>query len=391
MQLSGRIDRLSPSPIREILKAANRPEVISFAGGLPSAESFPEISSARVSRNVLQYGASEGEATLRQRIAKDLNDKGLHVTPEQVLVLSGSQQGIDLVAKLVIDSGTRVAVEAPTYLAALQVFSLFGASYLTYNATDYRSLQSDDRPRLIYTVPTFQNPTGHCYSNGERRALAACADELDCILFEDDPYRDLVYTDCDRTPVCSFIESTSWVYQSSFSKTFAPGLRLGYLVCSEDLYDKLVWLKQAADLHSNRLSQSLVLDMLSPDQNKRLQQVVSAYRRKRDQFHTVLQQKMAPYATWSEPAGGLFFWLTLKHEVAIDVDELLQQALERNVLFMPGSAFFTEPQSRQHLRLNFSHATYQQMQAGLSILAELISASLQQSQSVKAPVARSDK
>lgn len=372
MQLSKRIGRLSPSPIREILKSASKPEVISFAGGLPSSESFPKIEPARVSRDVLQYGASEGEAALRERIAEDLRHRGLSVAPEQVLILSGSQQGIDLVSKLVVDIGTRVAVEAPTYLAALQVFSLFGAQYVTYNADDLSRLRVEHRPQLIYTIPTFQNPTGHCYSAVQRKALAACADELDCVLFEDDPYRDLVYTECERTPVCSFIERSSWVYQSSFSKTFAPGLRLGYLVCSEDLYDKLVWLKQAADLHSNRLSQRLVLDMLARYQSERLQRIVESYRDKRDQFQYVLEQTMAPYATWAEPAGGLFFWLTLNSKVTIDVDRLLQQALKRNVLFMPGTPFFTEQQTRQYLRLNFSHATREKMEKGLSVLAQLI-------------------
>ncbi|MEM7255961.1 MAG: PLP-dependent aminotransferase family protein [Pseudomonadota bacterium] len=370
MRFSQRIERLSPSPIREILKVIDQPGMISFAGGLPSAESFPALDCQHLPRDILQYGPSEGEAGLRARIADDLTQRGLTVDADQILVLSGSQQGIDLVAKLLIDNGTRVAVEMPTYLAALQVFSLFGANYAGYHATDHSGLESA-APQLLYTIPTFQNPTGYCYTDSERRALAQRADQLGCVLFEDDPYRDLVYSSCDRTPVCASIKHTSWVYQSSFSKTFAPGLRLGYLACSKDLYAQLAWLKQAADLHSNRLSQTLVLHMLSqPDD--RLHQLVQGYREKRDRFQQLLDQTMGQYATWSEPAGGLFFWLTLKPGLQVDVDTLLQRSLQRNVAFMPGTPFFVEPQSTTCLRLNFSHASPAQMEQGLTVLAELV-------------------
>lgn len=370
MKFSQRIERLSPSPIREILKVIDQPGMISFAGGLPSAESFPQLDSRDFSGDVLQYGPTEGEEALRQRIADDLCDRGLSVDADQILVLSGSQQGIDLVAKLFIDKGTQVAVEVPTYLAALQVFSLFGANYVGYQPADHSALATA-APRLLYTIPTFQNPTGYCYTREQRQALAARADQLGSVLFEDDPYRDLVYSACDRTPVCAFAKQTCWIYQSSFSKTFAPGLRLGYLACSKALYPKLAWLKQAADLHSNRLSQTLVLNMLSqPDE--RLHQLVDSYRVKRDTFQRLLEQIMTPFATWTEPAGGLFFWLTLKPQVRADIDQVLQQSLQRNVAFMPGTPFFAQPHSATCLRLNFSHATPAQMEQGLTVLAELL-------------------
>lgn len=371
MQLSKRTERLAPSPIREILKSANQPGMISFAGGLPSAASFPNVTLDSVPRNVLQYGATEGEQRLRDMIAVDLQARGLEVSSEQVLILSGSQQGLDLVAKLCVDQGTKVAVEAPTYLAALQVFSLFGAEYVSYEAGNFCHLNETESPALLYTIPTFQNPTGHCYTLLQRRTLAQRAEQLGCVLFEDDPYRDLVYNDCERTPVCAFVKHTSWIYQSSFSKTFAPGLRLGYLVCSEDLYDRLVWLKQAADLHSNRLSQLLVLNMLS-NKDDRLQQLVQRYRAKRDQFQQLLQEIFTQFATWPVPAGGLFFWLKLKDQIDVDVDALLMRSIAKNVLFMPGTHFFAEPPHGCYLRLNFSHATTEQMELGLNVLARLM-------------------
>ncbi len=371
MQLSQRVARLAPSAVRELLKTIHQPGVISFAGGLPSPESFPEITASPQHRDALQYGASEGETELREHIAEHLCSNGLPVRADQVLILSGSQQGIDLVAKLVVDQGSCVAVEAPTYLAALQVFSLFGAHYATYTADDLSALNGGSSPRLIYTIPTFQNPTGYCYTQAQRQSLAAQADSLGCVLFEDDPYRDLVFSECERRPVCAYIKKAPWIYQSSFSKTLAPGLRLGYLACSPELYPTLVWLKQAADLHSNRLSQSLVMHMLTTN-SERLPQVVGHYKTKRDQFHELLEQTMAPYANWSVPAGGLFFWLKLRAELGIDVDVLLQEALKSKVAFMPGTPFFTRPPGESCLRLNFSHASVEQMERGLNVLGALV-------------------
>ena len=374
MQLSDRISRLSPSPIREILSVIDQPGMISFAGGLPSAASFPSINELTVKPELLQYGPTEGEAALRDQVASDLASRGLSVKSEQVLILSGSQQGIDLVAKLLIDEGTQVAVESPTYLAALQVFSLFGANYMPYQPSNTEALLATARPNLIYTIPTFQNPTGYCYTLAERQALAKVADQHGSVLFEDDPYRDLVYGPCERTPVCSFVERSSWVYQSSFSKTFAPGLRLGYLVCSEDLFASLSWLKQAADLHSNRLSQSLVLAMLNnPD--GRLAEVVDSYRSKRDAFSQALEKELSSYCYWSVPDGGLFFWLTLKDEYVQDTRLLLQESLKSNVAFMPGAPFFPQNAgSRACIRLNFSHAGDADMVRGLNELGRLIAA-----------------
>jgi DNA-binding transcriptional MocR family regulator len=374
MSLASRIDRLSPSPVREILSVIDKPGMISFAGGLPAAESFPVIEALDVEPALLQYGASEGEQALRSQVAMDLAERGLDVRPEQVLILSGSQQGIDLVAKLAVETETPVAVESPTYLAALQVFSLFGASYIPYQANSIKHLSHGQSPALIYTIPTFQNPTGYCYTLSERQSLAAVADQQGSILFEDDPYRDLVYSECDRTPVCAFIKHTSWVYQSSFSKTFAPGLRLGYLVCSDDLFPALSWLKQAADLHSNRLSQSLVLSMLKR-RDSRLANVVDRYRNRRDAFADCLEQTLGGYCSWSIPDGGLFFWLKAKR--AINTQALLQESLKRNVAFMPGEAFFPQtpsPSAPAYLRLNFSHASEPAMHKGLSTLAALIDA-----------------
>lgn len=372
-KLSERVERLQPSAIREILAVIDRPGMISFAGGLPSAESFPDLSGLPLPREVLQYGASEGEPALRERIAAEVNAIGLRCTAEQVLVLSGSQQGIDLVAKLFIDPGTMVAVEEPTYLAALQVFRFFGARFAPLRPRQaLAGLEADAPPALAYAIPSFQNPTGHCYDAAERDALARACDTLGVPLFEDDPYRDLAYDACERTPVCARLERAPWIYQGSFSKTLAPGLRLGYLVASPELMPLLVRLKQAADLHSNRVSQHVVLAQLrSPDRAERMRRVVDAYRRKRDFFAAALQRHFGDLARWQTPPGGLFFWLDLL--APIDTRALLPEAIERGVAFMPGELFFAgEVPAHGTMRLNFSHADEDGIERGLGVLAELV-------------------
>jgi len=370
---STRVNDLHASPIREILSVIDRPGMISFAGGLPSVDSFPQFSLEGMPLETLQYGPSEGEWALREQIAQELLTQGLLCTPEQVLVLSGSQQGIDLVAKLFIDQGTTVAVESPTYLAALQVFRFFGARFAPYDADAVDAQQwLREKPAFAYAIPTFQNPTGRCLSTAARDALASACDAANVPLFEDDPYRDLVYDDCDRSPLCARLRKAPWIYQGSFSKSLAPGLRLGYLVASPEFLPYLTRLKQAADLHSNRMSQWLVLQQLrDPQRHERLTALAQTYRQCRDAFDAALKRHVGSLATWQIPAGGLFFWLTLNQK--LDTRLLLAEAIEAGVAFMPGEPFMPmETQGIGQLRLNFSHASEAQAERGLAALATLI-------------------
>jgi len=370
-RLSQRVRDLHPSPIREILSVVSRPGMISFAGGLPAVETFPQFQ-LTPPPEVLQYGATEGDAALREQIAREMQALGLTCSAEQVLILSGSQQGIDLVGKLFIDADTPVAVESPTYLAALQVFRFFGARFLSFHAGHPETLAQGERPAFAYVIPTFQNPTGHCYSSEERAALARTADAHGIVIFEDDPYRDLAYDVCDRTPICAQLKNTSWIYQGSFSKSLAPGLRLGFMISSPDLAPLLARLKQAADLHSNRLSQWLVLQQLAhPDRSERLATLVDIYRKKRDAFARALKTNFSDLADWETPKGGLFFWLTLKQ--AANTSALLQAAIAQSLAFMPGEPFYPAPRgSNATLRLNFSHAGEADAERGLAKLAQLI-------------------
>ncbi|MHB1174998.1 MAG: aminotransferase-like domain-containing protein [Sulfuriferula sp.] len=372
-RFSDRTRNLHASPIREILSVVNRPGMISFAGGLPALDSFPRFSLDAMPQHILQYGSSEGEWALRQKIAEELGMRGLQCTPEQVLILSGSQQGIDLVAKLFIDPGTMVAVESPTYLAALQVFRFFGARFLAY---DPRMPNVQDlltgKPAFAYAIPTFQNPGGSCLNAIERAALAATCDTAELPLFEDDPYRDLAYDLCERTPVCALLQQAPWIYQGSFSKSLAPGLRLGYLAASPELLPYFTRLKQAADLHSNRISQWLVLQQLNdPARHQHMEELVTCYRQRRNTFEAGLQHHFGDLALWQTPPGGLFFWLTLNR--CIDTRKLLPKALEEGVAFMPGEPFLPkEVDSCGQIRLNFSHADEALVESGLGKLAALI-------------------
>jgi len=377
-QFSERIRRLQPSPIREILSLIDQSDMVSFAGGLPAQESFPEFDSSTMPPSYLQYGPTEGEPELRELISTEMASIGLHCEPGQVLILSGSQQGIDLCAKLFIDRGTTVALETPSYLAALQVFRLFGAEFIGLDPNcpdtllDSGQVSVGSRPELVYAIPTFQNPSGHCYDMAQRERLAGVCDAGSFALFEDDPYRELSYEPCERTPICSLVKTSTWVYQGSFSKCLAPGLRLGFLVCSDDLIVPLTRLKQAADLHSSRISQWLVWQQLKDsERHTRIASLVDLYRHKRDIFAELLHKYFFDLASWNNPKGGLFFWLKLN--VATDTNELLLRAIKRKVAFMPGEHFFYDAQARHsYLRLNFSHASQQQAELGLSTLAELL-------------------
>jgi DNA-binding transcriptional MocR family regulator len=370
-RLSTRTNDLHASPVREMLEVALRPQVISFAGGLPAAETFAGLELPAPPRELLQYGPTEGEPALRARIAEELGALGVDAAPERVMVLSGSQQGIDLAAKLVVDAGAVVAVEEPAYLAALQVFRFFGAAFEGLDRGRPGEGWATAPPRLAYVTPTFQNPSGACWSGAERQALAQACDRHDVVLFEDDPYRDLVYAPCERRPAVASLKRAAWIYQGSFSKTVSPGLRLGFLAASEDLFPYLVRLKQAADLHTNRLSQWMVLQYLqAPDRVRRMDRVVEFYRGRRDAFDAALSEHLGGLADWTSPPGGLFFWVTLRGSV--DSQALLKRALERNVLFTPGGHFLARGGASSALRLNFSLAAPEDAGRGLGVLGELL-------------------
>jgi DNA-binding transcriptional MocR family regulator len=374
-----RIQHLTSSIIREILASAQKPNVISFAGGLPAEGSFPDIDWSVLPNKVRQYGMSEGEPELREAIAAEARQKGISCDASQVLILSGSQQGLDLVSKLFIDPDSNVLVESPTYLAALQCFNLFQANCRGVNLSsqgpdiaNFEHQIRDYKPRFTYLIPSFQNPSGTCYTPESRQAVAALLDQYNLPLIEDEPYCELDYDNLAKPPICSFMKTAPWIYFGSFSKVLIPGLRIGYLIAHPDLITPLVRLKQASDLHTNRPGQWLALEyMNSADKPQRLERLREFYRVRRDAFAAALESEFADLAEWQIPSGGLFFWLKLKKTV--DTRPLLKIALEAGVAFMPGEAFFAEENPPHgYIRLNFSHTEPELMVEGLRRLRKVL-------------------
>jgi len=385
-QLARRTERMNPSVIREILKLTEQPGVISLAGGLPSPDSFPveamREATARVLRDspreALQYAASEGYRPLREWVAAHLAEQGMHVHASQVLITTGSQQGLDLVGKVLIDAGSGVAVEAPTYLGALQAFAPYEPEVITVPCDDDGplpgSLHIAKGARFLYVLPNFQNPSGRCMSEGRRAALADAARALGLPLVEDNPYGDLWFDAPPSEPLASrWAEGT--VYLGSFSKVLAPGLRLGYVVAPKALVPKLLQAKQAADLHTSGFNQRLVHEVIRDGfLRDHVPTIRARYKAQRDAMRDALAAHLPIGCHWTVPNGGMFFWVELPERV--DATALLPQAIARGVAYVPGAAFFATRPKRNTLRLSFVTVAPAEIERGVALLAQALKASL---------------
>lgn len=383
-RLARRAERMNPSVIREILKVTERPGIISLAGGLPSADTFPveamREAAARVlteaPREALQYAASEGFAPLRDWVATHLNERqGLDISPAQVLLTTGSQQGLDLAAKVLIDEGARVLVETPTYLGALQAFAPYepqveGVDSDHEGPVPEALARAAGGARFAYLLPNFQNPSGHVYGEARREAIVAVARERGLPLVEDNPYGDLWYDTPPPRPLAArWLEGV--LYLGSFSKVLAPGLRLGYLVAPPALYPKLLQAKQAADLHTSILNQRIVFEVLRTGMlDDHVPTVRARYRRHRDAMQAALEAHLSGLATWVKPSGGMFFWLELKP--GFDAMALLPKAVEAGMAYVPGAAFYAQAPRPNTLRLSFVTAPPERIEAGVAMLAQVL-------------------
>jgi 2-aminoadipate transaminase len=389
---SERALQLTSSAIREILKVTERPDVISFAGGLPAPGGFPvdvvraAFDKVLVSngRTALQYGPTEGYAPLRAWVADDLNRNGANVTPEQVLIVSGSQQALDLLGKVLIDKGSKVMVETPSYLGALQSFSLYQPSYESV-ASDEGGLipeaitaASAQGARFLYALPNFQNPTGRTLNRARREALVQQAARLNLPVVEDDPYGELRYAGEPQPSLLALGGDVGAhvIRMGSFSKVLAPGLRLGYIVGSRKLIDKMVQAKQATDLHTSTLTQMAVYEIVKDGfLATHLPTVRELYRKQCGYMLEALQREFPATATWTRPEGGMFVWVTLPE--GIDTSLLLQQAIEEKVAFVPGQPFYaSHPSPRNTLRLSFVTVPEEKIRSGMATLGRLIKAQL---------------
>ena len=389
--MARRAERLNPSTIREILKIAERPGIISLAGGLPSADTFPvqamrEATTAVLRdtpREALQYAASEGFAPLREWVAAELCGQGLAVAADQVIITTGSQQGLDLVGKVLIDPGSTVAVESPTYLGALQAFAPYEPEFCAVEGDDDGPLPQSldaacagrDKPRFVYLLPNFQNPTGRCVSAERRLALVDRAAALGLPIVEDNPYGDLWFN-VPPPLALTARNPDGCIYMGSFSKTLAPGLRLGFLVAPKALYPKLLQAKQAADLHTPSFNQRMVAEVLRGNfLDRHVPTIRALYKSQRDAMLAALNTHLANSGvTWNTPDGGMFLWLKLPH--GMNAVELLPKAVERNVAFVPGSAFYADAPQLNTLRLSFVTASVEQIHTGIAALADVIKANI---------------
>jgi 2-aminoadipate transaminase len=391
-QMARRAEKMNPSVIREILKVTEKPGIISFAGGLPSPLTFPidamREASERVLRDdgkaALQYAASEGYAPLREWVAQDLLKQGMHVSPDQVLITTGSQQGLDLVAKILIDAGSRILVETPTYLGALQAFTPMEPIAVGVNSDDHGVDPADlrakvgtgaDKARFVYLLPNFQNPTGRTMTEDRRAAVAQVAVECGLPIIEDNPYGDLWF-DAPPAPSLSSRHPEGSVYLGSFSKILAPGLRLGYLVAPTALYPKLLQAKQAADLHTPSFNQRVVAEVLKDGFiDRHVPTIRALYKQQCKAMLAALDREMAGLGlTWNRPVGGMFLWVQLPK--GLKAIPLLAKAVEKGVAFVPGSAFYAEGADESTLRLSFVTATVDQINTGMAALATAIRESL---------------
>lgn len=390
--LAQRAEKMNPSVIREILKVTEQPGIISFAGGLPSPQTFPieamREASERVLRQdgkaALQYAASEGYTPLREWVAQDLLKQGMRISPDQVLITTGSQQGLDLVAKILIDAGSRILVETPTYLGALQAFTPMEPTVVSVNSdahgVDAADLKikvgtGEDKARFVYLLPNFQNPTGRTMTEERRAAVAQVAAETGLPIIEDNPYGDLWF-EAPPAPSLSSRHPDGSVYLGSFSKILAPGLRLGYVVAPKALYPKLLQAKQAADLHTPSFNQRVVAEVLKDGFIERHVPTIRAlYKQQCDAMLAAMDKEMAGLGlSWNRPAGGMFLWVQLPQ--GMQAIPLLDKAVKKGVAFVPGSAFYADNANASTLRLSFVTATVDQINTGMAALAAAVRESL---------------
>ncbi len=386
-RFSDRASQLQSSFIREILKVTQRPEIISFAGGLPSPATFPvEIMKAAfdkvLSENgkvALQYGPTDGYPLLREWIANSLSTDGCTILPEQVLMTSGSQQALDLLGKVLIDEGSRVLVETPSYLGALQAFSVYRPEFKSVATDEHGLVPSSIEPvakgaRMLYALPNFQNPTGRSLSVERRVELVETCARLGIPLIEDDPYGALSYKG-EPYPKLLNMNPDGVIYMGSFSKVLTPGIRLGYVVAPLPLIRRLELAKQAADLHTAQLTQMVVYEVVKDGFLKQhIPEIVKLYANQCQVMLDALSEQFPEGVSWTRPEGGMFIWVTLpKH---IDAMKLLDQAIAAKVAFVPGAPFYANEAETNTLRLSFVTVPPERIREGVAILANLIKAQM---------------
>jgi 2-aminoadipate transaminase len=382
--------RVKASEIREILKLTQKPGIISLAGGLPNPQTFPLEDIKKIvndvlnsNNNGLQYGLTEGDPELRQYIAKMMAKYGIECTPDDILITNGSQQGLDLVSKILIDPGDIVLVEAPSYLGALSAFRSYLCKFVDV-PSDNEGIRTDllietletlkedgKKPKLLYLVPNFQNPTGITTSEKRRKEIIKIANDYDFIVIEDNPYGELRYEGQHLKAIKSYDTDGRVIYLGTFSKILAPGFRIAWAVGNGELIKKMVIAKQAVDLHTNTFGQRIATLYCQNYLDKHLVKILNFYKVKREVMLSSLDEFMPKECTWTRPEGGMFNWVELPEYV--DTKEMFTDAINSNVAYVIGSAFYIEDTlGRNTMRLNFSFPKDEELNLGIKRLSEVI-------------------
>ncbi len=380
-------DRMSNVPrsfVREILRVTEDPDIISFAGGLPNPISFPHKDIGKAAAVVLkdssdvalQYGSTEGYKPLRDYIARRYQNSGLDINPDNILMINGSQQGLDLIGKVFLNSGDVVLIERPTYLAAIQSFGLYEPKFVSVPLLDdgvdfhvLKDMVESLNPKLFYSIPNFQNPTGITYSQSKREKIGGLFNENNTLLVEDNPYGEIRFIGENLPPIKKYIEKS--VLLGSFSKIVSPGMRLGWIVADKDVMNHLITAKQASDLHSNYLTQMIVHRYLTgSDVENHIQHIRDMYRIQRDYMVTMIKKYFPSDVKYTQPEGGMFLWVTLPD--GMSSMDLFEVAIKENVAFVPGEAFYSDNPERNTLRLNFSNSNENKIEEGIKRLGHSI-------------------
>jgi len=390
-----RTQRMGSSAIRELLKLTEQPDIISFGGGMPAPDVFPleEFREAceRVLKDsgpqALQYGPTEGYLPLREMIARHSKRYGIEITPDNILITSGSQQALDLLGKILINRGDHILVESPTYLGALQAWNAYGAEYVTVPMDDHGMVTDElemalrSGPKFIYVLPNFQNPTGVTLAEERRIKLIELADRYGVPIVEDDPYGQLRYEGDHLTPVveldsqfrndCSVCYRGNVIYLSTFSKTLAPGLRLAWVVAPPEVIRKMVQAKQGADLHTSPFNQFVAYEVAKGGfLSRHVKLIRDVYRERRDAMLAAMDGYFPPGVEWTHPEGGLFLWATMPE--TLSSPDVLKTAIEQKVAFVPGAPFYPLGGGHNTMRLNFSYCNPEKIREGISRLGKVI-------------------
>lgn len=387
LKYADRMSRMKASDIRELLKLTQDPNIISFAGGLPAEELFPVEELKEITKDILetyggkalQYSTTEGHLPLRKAIAKRMKNLGVNFTEDNILITNGSQQGLEFSGKLFINQGDVVLCERPTYLGAIDAFKAYGPEFIEVETDDNgmimedleRVLKATKNVRFIYLVPDFQNPSGRTWNRQRRKRLVELANEYDVAIIEDNPYGELRFEGECLPAVAHYDTTGNVVFLGTLSKVFCPGLRIGWVAASEEVIGKYVLIKQSSDLQTNTLAQMQASMFLEDyDIEAHTEKIKNLYRTRRDLMIKTMKEEFPQGVSWTYPEGGLFIWVILPEYM--NGRELAVKALEQNVAYVPGGAFFANGGQENTFRLNFSSMDEARIVEGIKRLGKVL-------------------